>query len=232
MYAIIRKGNGDFYTSMVFGYYRTSDDSDFKNRYWIVLNKEKTALIKQHVFQQDSKYIIPMVLITDADDSDWNILSQSEQSVSFLPTKELLSGIDSNSIPKKLIQKCIDLDKAYHFEEIRTVATPEDIRDLNWVSGGFHDSYISEIKEEKDQIYILFDGAWGCKIEVWFNGDPAYDASGRDPRKHDPNWFGSTVIIQDGFVYLIDEEETAVENINPNNCWFKGRNMKYHIIPE
>ena len=54
MYAIIREGDGNFYTSMVFGYYKTSDDFDYKNRFWIVLNKSKTALIKQHVLQQNT----------------------------------------------------------------------------------------------------------------------------------------------------------------------------------
>ena len=44
MYAIIREGDGNFYTSLVFGYYKSSDDSDYKNRFWIVLNKSKTAL--------------------------------------------------------------------------------------------------------------------------------------------------------------------------------------------
>ena len=70
MYAIIREGDGNFYTSMVFGYYKTSDDSDYKNRFLIVLNKLKTALIKQHVLQQNTKYLIPMVLITDAEKAD------------------------------------------------------------------------------------------------------------------------------------------------------------------
>ena len=46
MYAIIREGDGDFYTSMVFGYYKTSDDSDYKNRFWIVLNKAKKREVK------------------------------------------------------------------------------------------------------------------------------------------------------------------------------------------
>ena len=75
MYAIIREGDGKFYTSMVFGYYKCSDDTDYKNRFWIVLNKAKTALVKQHVLQQNTKYLIPMVLITDADESGWNKIS-------------------------------------------------------------------------------------------------------------------------------------------------------------
>ena len=44
MYAIIREGDGRFYTSMVFGYHKINDIT-----YRIILNKEKTALIKQPV---------------------------------------------------------------------------------------------------------------------------------------------------------------------------------------
>ena len=231
MYAIIREGNRKFYTSMVFGYYKSSDDSDYKNRFWIVLNKEKTALIKQSVFQQNSKYLIPMVLITDADESGWNKISENQESVDFLPTEDLLSMIDSNTVPSELIRKCIELDSAHKFKSIRTITTANDIRDLEWVSGGFHDAFIVDIKQNDDSLYILFDGTWGCKIEVWFEGDISYDASSRDPEKWDPYWMGSTVTIDNGFVYLIDDEDVSINDINSSYCWFKARTMKYRVIP-
>ena len=84
MYAIIREGNGSFYTSMVFGYYKSSNYDDYKNSFYIVLNKEKKALIKQPVFQQDTKYLNTMVLITDADDSNWNKINRYEGSITFI----------------------------------------------------------------------------------------------------------------------------------------------------
>ena len=63
------------------------------------------------------------------------------------------------------------MDSAYQFESIRTINTVDDIRDLGWVSGGFHDAFIAEKKESENSLYLLFDGTWGCKIEVWFEGD-------------------------------------------------------------
>ena len=186
MYAIIREGNGKFYTSMVFGYYKSSNDSDYKNRFWIVLNKAKTALIKQSVLQQNTEYLIPMVLITDADTNGWNKIGENQESVDFLPTEDLLSMIDGGNVPNELTRKCIELDSAYKFESIRTIGTLNDIRDLDWVSGGFHDAFIADIKQNDDSLYILFDGTWGCKIEVWFEGDISYDASSRDSGKWDP----------------------------------------------
>lgn len=232
MYAIIREGDGKFYTSMVFGYYKSSDDSDYKNRFWIVLNKAKTALVKQHALQQNTRYLTPMVLITDADKSCWNKISENEESVDFLPTGELLSLIDSGTVPSELTRKCIEMDNEYRYESIRTVNTADDIRDLEWVSGGFHDAFIAEKKESKNSLYILFDGTWGCKIELWFEGEVSHDASGRDPEKGAPYWLGSTVTIEGGFVYLIDDEDVSVNDINSNYCWFKARTMKYRVIPD
>jgi hypothetical protein len=78
------------------------------------------------------------------------------------------------------------MDREYQFEAIRRINSGNDIRDLEWVSGGFHDAYIAEITECGNSLYILFDGTWGCKIEVWFEGDVSYDTSSRDPEKWDP----------------------------------------------
>ena len=150
-----------------------------------------------------------MVLITDADESGWNKISENEESVDFLPTGKLLSMIDSGTVPSELTQKCIEMDSKYRFESIRTISTTDDIRDLEWVSGGFHDAFIAEKKESENSLYLLFDGTWGCKIEVWFEGEVSYDMSSRDPEKWDPYWFGSTVAIDNGFVYLIDDEDVS-----------------------
>ncbi len=231
MYAIIREGDGRFYTSTAFGYYKSSDKKDYKNRFWVILNKDKTALIKQPVFKQNTKYLIPMILITDADESDWNKISDNEESVNFLPTHELPSMIDNNTVPSELTKKCIELDSAYRYESIRNVNNLNDIRDLECVSCGFHDAFIAEMKEYDDSLYVLFDGTWGCKIEVWFEGDVYYNVSSIDPKTMDPYWYDCTIMIEDGFVYLVDEADVSVSEINSEYCWFKARTMKYRVIP-
>ena len=123
MHAIIREGNGTFYTSMVFGYYKQHDETDCRNSFYIVLDKEKKTLIKQPDFQKDTKYLIILVLITDANDNNWNKINNYEGSINFLPTKELPSLIDNNGVSAELIKKCIDLDSSYHYEEIRKIVT-------------------------------------------------------------------------------------------------------------
>ena len=43
---------------------------------------------------------------------------------------------------------------------------------------------------------------------------------------------GSTVTIDNGFVYLIDDEDVSVHDINSSYCWFKAKTMKYRVIPD
>ena len=98
-------------------------------------------------------------------------------------------------------------DKAVSEDELVSKAKKayggKDIKNLEWASGGFHDARIAKKKlQDDDTLYLLFDGTWGCKIEVWFSGDLEYDTSSRDPETVDPYWFGATVILQDGFVLM------------------------------
>lgn len=86
--------------------------------------------------------------------------------------------------------------------------------------------------QEDGTLYLIFDGTWSCEIEVWFWGDLEYDLSIRKPEEDDPYWFGSTVILQDGFVYFIDEYDMTVDEITEGYCYFKARHMKYRIIPD
>lgn len=69
MYAIINKGNGKFYTSMVFACYRdrqTEDETNYWDQYVIVLNENKTALVKRYFFDYSRRpYLNKMVIITD-----------------------------------------------------------------------------------------------------------------------------------------------------------------------
>jgi hypothetical protein len=85
---------------------------------------------------------------------------------------------------------------------------------------------------EDGTLYVKFDGIWGCLIEIWFWGDVEYDVEIRNPKYWDPSWFGATILLQNGFVYLIDESDMKLEDIGDDYCWFKARHMKYHVIPD
>lgn len=234
MYAIVREGNGQYYMSMVFGYYDMGRNSnDYKHRYWVVLNKEKTALVNQATLFPDSKTLSPVVLIVDSDESNWRKDNDKMQSVDFLPTETLFDLIENNTISEELLQLCIILDKEYVYNPYPEVSSEKDIKDLEeWVAGRFHDAYISKLEESENELYVYFKGMWGCDIEVWFSGEVSYDTSSRNPEEFDPYWGDSTVFFHDGFVYLIDDEYATVENAKDGWCWFKARHMKYHVIPE
>lgn len=149
----------------------------------------------------------------------------------FLP-KKVIDDYIKNGLPEEVLAKCRDYDAANPFQEDQPVKTEKDIENLMWVSGGFHDAMIERIEEIPNGFKVLFDGVWGCRIEVTFSGDVAYDTESRDPEKEIPYWYGATVTMQDGFIYMIDEEMASIEKINNKYCWFKARNMTYRVFPE
>lgn len=131
-----------------------------------------------------------------------------------------------------MLEQCRAMDKGYRYKAIQKVKTKKDIESLDWAVGNFHDAYIKKKKLQDDgKLYLKFNGIWGCELEVWFWGDLKYDISSRDSETDDPYWFGSTVLLQDGFIYLIDEENMTVGKITSDYCYFKARHMEYRIIP-
>lgn len=232
MYGIVRTGNGNYYTSMIFGFYR---GESYSKNFWLVLNQEKTALVKQRVLNPDNKYIEVMVLITDCDESNWTELPEDVQGfhgVDYLP-EQIISMIENHSVPDEILKRCIQEGNSYVFTEYPEIKTEQDIKNLDWTTGGFHDARIKEMIQNQYSLYVRFDGTWSCEVELWFSGDVEYDVSSRNPEECDPYWFDSTVLLKDGFVYFADEEKLTAEEIEQGNyCWFKAKNMKYHIIPD
>ena len=71
MHAIVRKGNGGYYISVILGCYNDTLD-DYAQRYFIVLNEEKDRIVKQRMFNPDKKpYLDQMVLLIDDNQNGW-----------------------------------------------------------------------------------------------------------------------------------------------------------------
>lgn len=241
MLAIIRKGNGQYYTSLVFGYYSVSSsiEDDYQkyldsiyNQFYIVLDESKHKLIKQTVFDRNNKYLQPLILIVDHTTDDWNIDENDNGCVSYLDYASLLSSVEGNTVSDDIVSRCVLEDSKSEYCEYKTVETQKDIDNLDWASGNFHDAYIKYFKEENDSLYILFDGTWGCQIEMWFEGNVSYSTESRNPDEYDPYWSDSTLICNNGYFILVDCENTTEEEIREGYCWFKGNKLKYHIIPD
>lgn len=241
MHAIVRQGEGKFYISPVFGYYNNIKAKDGYQRYlekihspyYVVLDETGKHLIRWLAMQPNTEYLIPQILIIDNNQDDWEVDENGVGGVKFLPRELANQIIDDGVIPEEILEKCRTIDARFEYKPEQEIRTANDIENLEWVSGGFHDAIIEECRNLADgSLYVKFGGIWGCKIEMWFWGDVEYDISSRNPDECDPYWFGSTLILQDGFVYFVDEENMTVDEIGYGYCWFKARHMKYHVIPD
>ena len=139
-----------------------------------------------------------------------------------------VNGITSDEV----LEKCRELDSRFHYTEYNEIADDTDIDRLMNVSGWFHDAVIKKMEERDDRLRVLFDGVWGCKIEVFFEGDISYNTESRNPEFYDPYWGGSTMIHQNGYFYFVDEDNMKVEDIREGYCWFKARKVAYRVIPD
>ena len=74
--------------------------------------------------------------------------------------------------------------------------------------------------------YVYFRGIWGCDVELRFWGDVEYSVESRNPELEDPYWDDSTLLIQDGFIYLLDDGDRTVDDIGVGFCYFMARHMK------
>jgi len=236
MNAIIRLGDGKYYCSAVFGYYDDNETDKYSyDMYYIVFNQEKTKLIKQPLFNPKSyPQLDKTVLVFDGDQTNWTVNKNGYGGVDFLPKENALHIIESGIMPSNLLNKCLSLEVSDNFEGYHEIRDSKDVENLMWVSGGFHDAAISKQEEKQDgSLSVLFDGIWGCSIELIFSGDVSYCTDSRNSDQcDDPYWFGSTLILKDGYKIFIDDDDIAIEDVNNDYCWFKAKAMKYRVIPE
>lgn len=102
MHALIRQGNGKFYVSAVFGYYKdvTAEDSyhryleEIHKPYWIVWDEDKRRLIRWLDMVPNTKYLIPQILIIDSEQDNWEKDEQGVGCVAFLSRELLDSFLD------------------------------------------------------------------------------------------------------------------------------------------
>ena len=238
MHAIVRCGRGQWYVSTVFGRYcKVTATEEYQiyqdevhNLYYLVLNEEKNKLVRQYVFDKNSIYLDPSVLIVEGDDSDWIVDEEFHGCVDFL--KEYEQENMEDCIPKEILEKCIQVDSEYHYNEYPEISNQKDIDDLMSAAGGFHDAFIDKLEQKEDgALYVLFDGVWGCTIEMWFSGNVSYSTDSRNQEEDDPYWFSSTMLMEDGYIYFVDQGNMEVAQINNTYCWFKAKKVKYHVIP-
>ena len=237
MYAIVRNGKGHFYTSAVFGYFcevTATDDYErylerIHNQFYFVLDEKKERLVKKYVFPKEIKCLDPQILILDTDQTEWTLTSDGQGCISILNGIDLLS--DDFILSEEQLSRCKIIDLQYTYHEIQEISSDNDIKNFDRVSGNLHDAYIKKCEKNNDEIYVLFDGVWGCQIELWFSGNVDFCIESRNPEINDPYWFGSTLIYENGYFYLVDEEDMKVSDITDAYCHFRGQHLRCRVIP-
>lgn len=237
MYAIIRNGKGGYDTSVVFGYYCFVSARSRRKRYWerihnqfyVVLSADRKQLIKQPVFPWKKRQLDPLVLITDQECGDWVMDEDGHGCVDFLAGIDFASPGETVELPPELLERCIQIDAAYSYQEYVDVTDERDLRNLHRVTGGFHDAYLEAFRQSADQIYVLFNGIWGCRVELWFEGEAACSDGVWDPEE-DPVWFSSALIKENGFYYLIDDDTADLKKLD---CcrWLRAKKLRCHVTP-
>ena len=227
MYAIIRNKDGTFYKSLVFGCF-IEKYSGYNYYFYIVFDEKKRNLIKKYVFDKKSKYLDPQVLIVDCDVSYWNVDKDLVGQVKLFD-ENLLEKIENNSIKTEELSKCKELDEKYIYEEFQELKDEQDIKNLNFVSGNFHDAYVSKVEHENGYLSVLFKGVWGCSIEFHFS--EAVSINLHEEEIYDSYWSESNMYFDNGYFCLIDEENKIIDRESNGYRWFMAKKAKYRVIP-
>lgn len=236
MYAIVIMGKGKWYMSPVFGVYQkhTKDPyKDYQTRYYVVWDEHRIKLMKWYAYQPNTRYIHQQILVVDWDTHDWEINEEDDTGgVTFLPEEVAADAYERDEMTPELRKQCLEYMQDYTYDPYPEVKNETDIRNLQGITGYFHDACIEKTEMQEDgRLYVYFTGIWGCNLEIWFWGDVEYSTESVDPKYNDPYWVDSTILIQDGFIYLVDECDMKVEDISEGYCYFKARHMQYHVIP-
>jgi len=232
MYAIVKDEDGTNYTSPVFAYYNSITATDkfqrylesIYNRFYVVLNREGTGLIKQYAFRKSDPTLNLRIHIVNAEQDDWIVDADGYGCTAFLQSVDFLA--DELIVPPQLLKVCCQRGQEEHYQEFVDIETDRDIQNFEVVSGGLHDAFIETLRATEDSLYILFDGCWGLKFEMWFSGDVAYHLS----ENGDSEWLDSTLKKENGYLYLIDEGDINIADISDDYCWFKAKNIRYRVL--
>lgn len=236
MHAIIRLGNGRFYTSAIFGRYKGEGDN-YNTDIFVVFNqtKEKLIAIPQISYGQDN-IIHTNLIIFDTHDISWKFSYGARRYgfVSFLNKEKAFQIIKTGRFPSgtDIESRCRKEDESLVYKKWNKIRTTADIKNLMQATGGFHDAYVTECKKDNQtgDIFVKFSGIWGTDLEMVFQGDAQCHL--HDPEESEPWWFDCKFQKFQGKYYLFDSAEaSAVDFNNWNTDCFCAKEVFYHIIP-
>ena len=228
MYAIIRLKNKQYYTSKVFGIYKETESKEGFDVFYIVLNKEKNKLTKVYKYEIEN-HIDTMVLELDQDMEDMILDEEGYGHVDFLKDQDIDKILNDEEIEKRKLNKCINSSKDIDLKEYIEVNDEDDINNLLYLTGGFHDACIENISGNDKKMTIKFDKIWGMELEIVFEDEVIY----KNTLVNDIYWFDCSLIKNesDYFVFVNQSGYDEKDDLDEYSCYFMAKKMKYKIIP-
>ncbi|MBQ8293632.1 MAG: hypothetical protein IJX78_07535 [Bacilli bacterium] len=195
--------------------------------------------------------IIRKVFIIDTDTSDWihkdviklSLVNKYKECDGYdwlINNEELINAIKNDKeVAEEIKLKAKKLNDAIEINEWHYIKTPKDISDLLTAAWGFHDSYIIDIKYEKEVefplaptiIQILFAGCWNCSILLEFERDVLVHFVSDD--KTIDCFLGANIVFENGYVYWIGDTGDCIQNISDikeYHTYFRARSLKWKMI--
>ncbi len=217
MHAVIRLGEGKYYTSVVLGKYRGTDPEDEWMRlleeqedsaYFIVLNEDKTKLIRRYYTDYSISYGGCTVLTFDDSTNGWTLDENGYGGVDFLSKTEALRITDGGKAPSALLEKCLELDGDRRFDESFDLSGLSELERFKCVTDSLFDTRLKTLtRVENDKYYALFTDGRGYDAELWLEGEVDANLRSEISGKTDP-WYSAEIGLRDGVFYICDSDFT------------------------
>lgn len=113
------------------------------------------------------------------------------------------------------------------------VITTADAENLCRVTNHFHDCCIAQYEHANDEIHIRLDSSYGFLIDLWFKGDVACSLNLLYlVERGDPDWQIASVLLQNDYIYLVDNTNVNLDKLSNELCWFRGKWLWYNTTPK
>ena len=250
MHVIVRQGDGKYYVSAVFGIYRgtnpdNNEEDDFfdtdKSAYYIILNEEKTALIRRYYSDYSINFGVKTLLEIEGSQEGWILDKRELGGVDFLPKALALKITDEGVTPSDILERCLEIDRSFCYEELREIRSEADVNSLASATDSLYEAKLKAFVALKDDsYYALFDGCWGCDIEMWFEGNVNFNLKSGISQPNS-KWWGVKLGIHNGMIFASDgfgdendifDEDPLMDDYRKSSYrWIMAERVRYRIIP-
>ncbi len=212
MRAFILKPDKTYYERDILAIEYVRDDKYtevIKDVYYYVTD-ENYKVVRINRYVENSTALYPQVLVRNASTTNrgpWLDKGDIEGYAFFIKTKAMLNNIKRGlPLDPDYERECVEISITGIYNSTNEIADEQDIEDVNWFAGYFHDAYFEKIDWINDnKLEITFSGVWGFK---WFkliferNIDSHFEEY-LDER----GLYGASIFIENNQICFVAEEE-------------------------